>query len=183
MHNADSISINSVIMEINEFEMINSAIKQRMNKEIIEIKKLYQSTKDGGHCSQFHKLCDNIPNTLVLYKSAGDRRFGGFASKCWDSENLEIEDKNSFLFSLDKKKIYFPKNNNFKISNYSYYGPSFICAGYYIIKIFKNALIYKNLETYEIRHEDIFLMEIKMLYLKMENSKVLMLKNMKYFKL
>ena len=58
-----------------------------MNKEIKEIKKLYQSTKDGGHCSQFHKLCDGIPNTLVLYKSAGDRRFGGFASQCWNSEN------------------------------------------------------------------------------------------------
>ena len=127
-----------------------------MNKEIVEIKKLYQSTKDGGDSTQFHKLCDHIPNTLVLYKSAGDRRFGGFASKCWDSENHEIEDNNSFLFSLDKKKIYFPKNNNFEISNYSYYGPSFICAGYYIIKIFKNALINKNLGTYEIRHEDIF---------------------------
>ena len=41
-----------------------------MNKEIVEIKKLYQSTKDGGDVTQFHKLCDNIPNTLVLYKSA-----------------------------------------------------------------------------------------------------------------
>ena len=92
-------------MEKNELEMIKSAIEQKMNKEIKEIKKLYQSTKDG-HCSQFHKLCDNIPNTLVLYKSAGDRRFGGFTSQCWNSENHGIVDKNCFFFSLDKKKIY-----------------------------------------------------------------------------
>ena len=79
-----------------------------MNKEIIEIKKLYQSTKDGEDSTQFHKLCNNIPNTLVLYKSAGDRRLGGFASQCWKSQG-NIEDKNCFLFSLDKMKIYFPK--------------------------------------------------------------------------
>ena len=58
----------------NEFEMINSSIEQRMNKEI-EIKKLYQSTKEVGDPTQFHKLCDNVSNTLVLYKSADDRRF------------------------------------------------------------------------------------------------------------
>ena len=127
-----------------------------MNKEIVEIKKLYQSTKDGGDVTQFHKLCDNIPNTLVLYKSAGDRRFGGFASQCWNSNKTCVEDKNCFLFSLDKKKIYFPKNNNFEISNYSYYGPSFICADSYIIRIIGNALTNKNLKTNEVDHYDIF---------------------------
>ena len=149
-------SINSTIIDNkNEFEMINSAIEQKMNKEIIEIKKLYQSTKDGGDVTQFHKLCDNIPNTLVLYKSAGNRRFGGFTSQCWNS-NDAIEDKNCFLFSLDKKKIYFPKNNNFEISNYSYYGPSFICADSYIIRIIGNALTNKSLKTNEVDHYDIF---------------------------
>ena len=85
----------------NEFEIINSSIEQRMNKEIIEIKKLYQSTKDGGDPTQFHKLCDNVSNTLVLYKSADDRRFGGFDSQCWKS-NGTIKDKNCFLFSFQK---------------------------------------------------------------------------------
>ena len=155
--NKDSISFDSAIMEKNEFEMINSAIKQKMNKEIKEIKKIYQSTKDGGEPTQFHKLCNNIPNTLVLYKSAGDRRFGGFAYQCWDSENHTIEDKNCFLFSLDKKKVYFPKNNNFKIDNYSDFGPCFCNAeGFSIIRIGGNAPAYKNLKTNEEDHKDIF---------------------------
>ena len=34
-----------------------------------QIKKLYQATIDGGYPSFFHKKCNNIPNTLVLYKS------------------------------------------------------------------------------------------------------------------
>ena len=35
--------------------MIESAIKQRMNKEIRAIKKIYQATKDGGDSENFHE--------------------------------------------------------------------------------------------------------------------------------
>ena len=52
-----------------ESDMIISAIKRTMNKEIKEIKKLYQATKDGGYDPLiFHKKCDNILNTIVLFK-------------------------------------------------------------------------------------------------------------------
>ena len=54
-----------------------------MNKKIKEIKKLYQASLDGGEPSIFHKKCDNIPNTLVLYKTKGNRRFEGYVSECW----------------------------------------------------------------------------------------------------
>ena len=67
----------SVIMNENEFEMIHLAIKSRLNKEVKELKKLYQATIDGDGGVNFHSRCDNIPNTLVLIKSAGNRRFIG----------------------------------------------------------------------------------------------------------
>lgn len=89
--------------------MIIPAIKERMNKEIKNITKLYQLSIDGDDPLIFHNKCDYIPNTLILYNSEGNRRFGGFASKSWNSENEEIIDKNCFLFSLDNKKIYPPK--------------------------------------------------------------------------
>ena len=72
-------------MNENEFEMIYLAIKSRLNKEVKELKKLYQSTIDGDGGVNFHSRCDNIPNTLVLIKSAGNRRFGGFTSAKWES--------------------------------------------------------------------------------------------------
>ena len=149
--------INSTIMEKNEFDMIHSAIKERINKEIKEIRKIYQATKDGGDYTTFHKLCDGISNTLVLYKSAGDRRFGGFASQCWKTGSDVIPDKNCFLFSLDKKKIYYPKNNDyFEIVINSFDGPSFSTNGTYIIGIYKNALENKGLQTNETDYKDIF---------------------------
>jgi len=151
-----SNSIDSTIIERNELDMIKSAVKERMNKEIKEIKKIYQATIDGDDSETFHKLCDSIPNTLVFYKSAGNRRFGGFASQCWKSTEESIEDKNCFLFSLDKKKIYYSKKNDFKVDNYLVFGPSFSKGGFCIINIVSDALKYKSLKTNEKGHKDIF---------------------------
>ena len=158
------ISINSAIMEKNEFLMIYSEIKLKMNKEIKEIKKLYQATRDGDEPFIFHEKCDNIANTLVLYKSAGNRRFGGFTSECWTSKGETKLDKNSFLFSLDQKKIYPPKNKNYyEIVCNQNEGPSFSRNIFYCIQIRENPLKTKSLFTYEAEHKENFNGEINAL--------------------
>ena len=139
--------INSSIMESQEYALIESALTERIKKNIKKIKKLYQATVDGGDASIFHKLCDNIPNTLILIKSAGDRRFGGFTSECWESSIKRKNDKNAFLFSLDKNKIYKNKNYSYSIYCNSLSGP---CFGFgNTIKIGKNVLKDKTLKTFE----------------------------------
>ena len=148
------IAFDSKIMEKNEFSMIHSAIEKKMNKKIKKLKKIFQATKNGGDSATFHKLCDGISNTLVLYQSAGDRRFGGFTSQSWKSEGGLVSDKNSFLFSLDKKKIYY--SNEFRISNKLKYGPDFCYNSFYIIELDGNALKNKILKTSEGTHTNIF---------------------------
>ena len=139
--------INSSIMKSEEYDLIKSAITERTQKDIKEIKKLYQATIDGSEASNFHKLCDNIPNTLILIKSEGDRRFGGFTSECWESSIKRKNDKNAFLFSLDKKKIYKNKNYSYSIYCNSLSGP---CFGFgNTIKIGKNVIKEKTLKTFE----------------------------------
>ena len=139
--------IDSTIIETkNELDMIKSEIEKRMNKEIKTIKKIYQATKDGGEPEIYQKKCNNIPNTLILFKSAGKRRFGGFASECSKS------DQNCFLFSLDKYKIYRPKNNsnNYYFSYFPSNGPSFVYKGTYCILIDnESAITNKTLRTNE----------------------------------
>ena len=117
----------SVIMKENEFDMIHLAIKSRLNKEVKELKKLYQATIDGDSGINFHSRCDNIPNTLVLIKSAGNRRFGGFTTAQWSSSSSGEykDDPNAFVFSLDKQKIYSYKKNGKAIYNYKDCGPVF----------------------------------------------------------
>jgi hypothetical protein len=139
---------NSVIMKENEFNMISFAIKKRMNKEVKELKKLYQATIDGDGAINFHSKCDNIPNTLVFIKSAGNRRFGGFTSQVWESKiGGYKDDKNAFLFSLDKQKIYSYKNDGNAICNRKGYGPTFGCGS--DIWIGNNAIQQKNSYTNE----------------------------------
>jgi len=147
----------SIIKTKKEFDMIYSEIEQRMNKKIKDAKKLYQATIDGCEPENFHKICDKIPNTLILYETAGNRRFGAFASECWNSENTSKLDKNCFLFSLDKNKIYLPKNNKYyQLAYYSYDGPSFCINNIYCINIRGNAIKNNTLKTYEEYHKDLF---------------------------
>ena len=125
--NKNIFKINSVIMKQNEFDLISSAIQNRLNKNIKELKKLYQATIDGDSPINFHSRCDNIPNTLTLIKSRGNRRFGGFASECWKSpSSFELKDDiNAFLFSLDKQKIYPYKKDDYALKFGKSYGPTF----------------------------------------------------------
>ena len=131
----------SVIMKEEELNFINQALKFRINKEVKEIRKLYQATVHGDSANSFHSKCDEIPNTLVIIKSAGNRRFGGFTTKKWSSEDkyYYVTDKNAFLFSLDKQKIYpyngkenynSGENQKYAIGKYKHSGPMF--GGYYI---------------------------------------------------
>ena len=147
--NRIKIGNKSVIMKENEFDLIHLAIKSRLNKEVKELKKLYQATIDGDGGINFHSRCDNIPNTLVLIKSAGNRRFGGFTTAQWSSHasGEYKDDPNAFLFSLDKQKIYSYKKNGKAIYNYINNGPTF--GGACDIHIGQHGIQEKHLYTYE----------------------------------
>ena len=128
-YNIKQLNINnkSSIMKENEFDMINTAIKVRLNKDVKDLIKLYQASIDGDNAINFHTKCDSIPNTLVLYKSAGNRRFGGFTTVGWSSPTSgeSKDDPKAFLFSLDKQKIYSYKNKGNAIYIYKEHGPIF----------------------------------------------------------
>ena len=148
--NRIKIGNKSVIMKENEFDLIHLAIKSRLNKEVKELKKLYQATIDGDGALNFHSRCDNIPNTLVLIKSAGNRRFGGFTSAQWSSSSSSGEykdDPNAFLFSLDKQKIYSYKKDGKAIYNRKDLGPSF--GNGFTIRIYQHGIQEKHLYTNE----------------------------------
>ena len=145
------IMIDSSIMKSEEFDLIEKAIESRINKKIKGAKKLYQANVDGGEPSIFHSKCDNIPNTLTINKTKGKRRFGGFASKTWESKLMYREDINSFLFSLDNKKIYSYKKDYCAIFCGKNYGPSFGTnkSLFSTIGITGNPIKNKQLYTYE----------------------------------
>ena len=144
-------SIDSTIFKTKEeINMVFSAIKGRMNKEIKDIKKLYQATTYDGSPENFHKLCDNIPNTLILYETKGNRRFGAFISISLNLGMPRTKDKNCFLFSLDRKKIYILKNgDNYEIPYYKKEGPNICINGKLCVVTEGNVLKNPTLKTNE----------------------------------
>ena len=153
-----------MILKDDERSMIISEIESKMNKRIAKIKKLYQATIDGGDPINFHSKCDNIENTLVLIKSEGLKRFGGFTPISWNSDGGYKDDPSlkTFIFSLDKTKIdslYYEGTDS--VLHNENYGPCFGLGPDIAIignPIEENAL-YTNQCSYNYKGEDFPLSE------------------------
>ena len=136
------------LMKIKEFEFIRNEIEKKINKKVKGLDKLYQASIDGGDSSIFHSKCDGVPNTLTIICSPMGRRFGGFTAESWDTSGNFKDDRKSFLFSLDKQKIYSYKCNGKAIYCHKDFGPTFGTG--YTIKIGGNAIWEKKLYTFEV---------------------------------
>ena len=79
------------------------------NKKI-DFKLLFRMSRDGSNCSDFHRLCDNKGETLLLFKTTKNYIFGAYTPLNWTSPSSgEVNDPNdnlTFLFSLNKMKKY-----------------------------------------------------------------------------
>lgn len=115
-----------ILEDPSDYELIYKAISSRLNKQVKKLKLLYKASKDGDSPKIFHDKCDDILNTLCIYKSSKNRRFGGFTTQKWNSDLGEyVKDINAFLFSLDKKMIYPIKPQKLAIFCSPNCGPSF----------------------------------------------------------
>ena len=104
-------NIDSKIIAVKDFILPLIAIKKKLNKTIKEVKLLYRASRDGDS-TQFHSKCNGKLNTLTFVKDKKERRFGGFASQSWHSNNAWISDDKSFLFSLDFYECYYFNTGN-----------------------------------------------------------------------
>ena len=116
--------ISSIIKSKEEWNLIynNISKEKELKSELI-----YKSLIDGDEALDFHKKCDNIPNTIILIKTKSGKRFGGFSSEIWENSPYTWKsDNKAFLFNLDLMKIFKSHNNgNRAILSYSFLGPTF----------------------------------------------------------
>ena len=112
----------SKIVTPEDFFTVQIGIKEKLNKNIKEVKLLYRASRDGD-ANQFHSKCDGIENTVTFVKSKNGRKFGGFANKAFHSSNSWISDPNCFVFSLFHKECYYYNNDGNMICGNSNYGP------------------------------------------------------------
>ena len=72
----------SIMLEIEEFELVVNQIGKNMNKKVNYLKQLYKGTKDGDGMSNIRQRAFNINNIVLLVRSKSGYKYGGFTSIC-----------------------------------------------------------------------------------------------------
>ena len=116
--------ISKILSSMDELNFINFYAKNNdPSFNFKNIKLLYRGSRDGDTTKKCHELCDNKKNVLIIMKSDRELIFGGYSKIGFKATNKSeyLTDNNSFLFSVDLKKI-FPaikdKNHISHISDY-----------------------------------------------------------------
>ena len=117
--------IDTRIIKYNELNLIETGVKNKLNKKIKKYTLLFRASKDGFKAGNFHSKCDGKNNTVTLVEATNGKRFGGFTDAAWDQSNSYKTGSNGFIFSLDDKSIYYNKNSAYNIYCNSIYGPTF----------------------------------------------------------
>ena len=97
------------------------------NKLQFNVQLLFDSSHHGDSAAEFHNKCDYKNNTITLIETDFGHRFGGYAFECFESPEKYFDKKDnlSFVFSLDKMKIYDVIKGKYAISCDKNYGPYF----------------------------------------------------------
>ena len=147
----------NIIKNPGELEEITSRLQRILNKKNIKYKLVYRASTDGDACTTFHDKCDQYQNTLILIQASGNKRFGGFTTQTWEGEDVNKKDKNCFIFSIDKMKIYDIIEGQDAINCNQDLGPIFIDQIKLLDKFFtqggttnKKGQTFQTLEDFEI---------------------------------
>jgi len=114
----------NIIKTNEEKKFFKRMIKDKFPYQNCKLNLLYRATRDGDEISTFHSKCDNKKHILVLYHTIKEVKFGGYTDIGFDGSCKLKTDLKSFLFQIDKKKIYNAKGKN-QITCFSGNGPTF----------------------------------------------------------
>ena len=110
---------NSKILLDEDFNFLFS--NKNIYKDLLFCSDLY-----GDNILTYHNKCDKIPNTLTIIKTKENFIFGGFTTNFFESSPYTWkEDENSFIFSINLKKKFYPKDKKKAILSVKYMGPTF----------------------------------------------------------
>lgn len=88
---------------------------------------IYRASRDGTDASSYHSKCNGKINTVTVVQTVKGSKFGGYTETQIQDGNIGYKDPNSFLFSINKMKIYENLNKDSNvIRHYRENGPFFI---------------------------------------------------------
>ena len=120
--------INSkIIDEIEETKLLYDRIinKGFFKNKNIKFQLIYRASRDGDSSSIYKKKILDIKNLLCIIQTKKGCKFGGFTEVSPDYSKQYFNDKNAFIFSLNKMKIYDYLEDNCSVQFTEGYGPIF----------------------------------------------------------
>lgn len=117
--------LRGIIHKYAEIDDVVSKIQDKLLKGV-KFHLVYKAFDVGDKAETFHEKCDNLNMSLILIETDKDIRFGGFTTKSWGGNCIKKIDNDSFVFSLDNKKIYDIIPNEPAIGCYPKFGPIFL---------------------------------------------------------
>ena len=113
------IKFDSKIIEGDVSFIIDKIIKEYPNTNIDTFQStlLYRATRDGDNQNSFYNKVEGKRKTLSFIKTKKGIRFGCYLDIAFQKSNGDIKDNKSFVFSIDRKKIYNNKPENNQINN------------------------------------------------------------------
>ncbi|RIB24114.1 hypothetical protein C2G38_2032160 [Gigaspora rosea] len=107
---------------------------------------LLRGSRDGFTSKIFHRLCDNLPGTVVVIKVNNTNEIlGGYNPLIWTKQGKYLSTTNSFIFSLKTPNL--PNSilsriieANWAIGCYPSYGPIF-GGSFYMAMIIKDGIM------------------------------------------
>ena len=120
--------INSkIIDEIEETKLLYDRIinKGFFKNKNIKFQLIYRASRDGDSSSIYKQKIQDIKNLLCIIQTKKGCKFGGFTEVSPDYSKQYFNDKNAFIFSLNKMKIYDYLEDNCSVQFTEGYGPIF----------------------------------------------------------
>ena len=115
----------NIIKNPNDIIFVTQYIQNQLQRKI-SYNLIYNGKEDGDRAEIFHKKCDKAAMTLTLIMDNFGNRFGGFTTRNWEGKSVQKVDKNAFIFSIDKNKVYPILPKYIAIGAYEKYGPIFL---------------------------------------------------------
>ena len=123
-HEVDSLIFNSQDIHLISDRLTN---KEELKDRNVIFNLIYRASRDGADANSYHKMCDGKSNTVSVVQTVKGNKFGGYTEIQIESGSMGYKDPNSFVFSLNKQKIYENLNKNgLVIRHYRDYGPYFV---------------------------------------------------------
>ena len=133
------ISLNKNLFESN-IEFNQQLVKEWLNNKNFIAKLIFRKTRDGSTTNDFHNKCDNQGITITFIETTKGYKFGGYTELEWERKENSKKDKSTFIFSLNNKQKYTPRNNNGTIYCHQNNCPWFGSPGYPEIYLQNNTL-------------------------------------------